>query len=204
MEPRELRSWLLCQPRPAAVGIVTGDQQQHKLEIGPGMQWIEVAKSVCALGPVRVEALDAKGNLIRVIGADELEPEEEEEETIEAGAGDLESQRFIVVAKLLADAYKHSTEVAFDKLAGLFDAVNRRSESLEKTVASLLRFREQQVLEAAAGADGEGGSFEQQLVAAMMQGKMQSELERAAVTAATKAVTNGVAKHPPAGENGTK
>jgi hypothetical protein len=191
MDVRELRGWLLCQPRPVSLRIVSADQQAHKLDIVQGVSWIQAAESVAALQPDLVEALDKDGNLIRAIRPNDVEAEEEKVES-PSQPSDPETLRLITFAKLLAEAYKHSTETAFDKLVALFDASNRRSELLERSLTTterlLRKAYEDQIataLESAGGAAAAaGGSFEETMLAALMQGKAQA--------AATKA--NGV--HP--------
>ena len=197
MTPRELRGWLLCQPRAASLRCVSADQGEHKLAIDPGTSWIKVAETVAALQPELVEALDAKGQLIRAIRPDEVAADEDAEPNVSLSQ-DPENARIITFAKLLADAYRHSTEVAFDKLAQLFDAVNRRSESLEKSLDAMLRIQRKAIEERLADSldpDGAGSqSFEQTMIAAMMQGKIQGEVEKAAVAAASSAVKPNGAK----------
>jgi len=107
-----------------------------------------------------------------------------------------------VFAKLLADAYKHSNDVAFDKLASLFDATNKRAESLEKTVQAVMRMREKQILDGAAEVDaGEGPLTLQDLLMGFLQGQQQATIAKAATAAATaagKEHANGAAKEPDA------
>src|SRR5712675_457807 len=59
MDAREIRGWLLCQPRPVSLRIVSADQQPHVLEIIQGMSWIQAAESVHALQPKLVELFQA-------------------------------------------------------------------------------------------------------------------------------------------------
>jgi hypothetical protein len=188
----------MAVPRPARVIIISGDQK-HQLDLVAGARWIEVAKSVMALQPDRVEALDAKGSLIRVVRPgdqpeDDDEDEDDDEGDLEA-IPDAESQRLITFAKLIANAYEHSTNVAFDKLGSLFDAVVRRSESQEKTIGTMDRLVQKLMLEKAAsmGASGEtsedGGPLTiESLIGAFLSGKAQSAVE------APPTKTNGVHK----------
>jgi hypothetical protein len=188
MDVRELRGWLLCQPRPTKLRVVAGDAQEHRIEVTAGMQWIQLAQSVAALQPDLVEALDDKGNLLRAVRPSEVSEDEEPADNTSLSQ-DPENARLITFAKLLADAYKHSTETAFDKLASLFEAVNRRSEAQERTIVTMERVQrkmfEDLVLQQAEGAQSGGGTLMEQMMAAFLQGQQQS-------AAAPK--PNGVAK----------
>ncbi len=200
MTVRDIRGWLLCQPHPSSLRILGADDAEHKFAIENGSSWVRVAESVHALQPVLLEALNAKGELIRATRPNEVD-EEEEEQTESFAVSDPESQRLIVFAKLLADAYKHSNDVAFDKLASLFDATNKRAESLEKTVQAVMRMREKQIIDGAAEVDAEGPLTLQDLLMGFLQGQQQAKIEgaaKAAATAAGKEHANGAAKEPDA------
>jgi hypothetical protein len=190
MDAKALRGWLLCQPRPYVVRTCDEHKAQNQIEVKPGVSWAHIAKSVAALRPVLVEALDASGNTIRAIrpedetDEDDDELDEPEDETMLL-SGDGESRRLITFAKLLADAYKHSNDVAFARLADLFDAVTRRSEAQEKALVALQRMLLSKVTD---GDEDSPASFEQTMLAAFMQGQAQQKAAKAAA-AATK--TNG-------------
>ncbi len=191
MDVREFRGWLLCQPRPKWLRIVTEDQAQHKFEMTAGISYIQAATSIFALKPELVEAFDEKDTLLRAIRPNEAAEEEEEEEV--SSPEDPESQRFITVAKLVAEAYRHSTEVAFEKLVALFEASNRRAETNERTVDQLnkllTKMAVKQIEEAAAGGEPQGSLLEQML-GAFLQGQQM----RAAEGAKPNGVVNGAAK----------
>ncbi len=191
-----MRGWLLCQPRPSSLRITGGDEQAHKFEITQGMRWTEAAQSVMALQPELVEALDDKGQLLRAIRPNDVEEEEEEGVSAEVLSipADPESQRLVIFAKLIADAYRHSTDVAFDKLGALFDAVVRKSESQEKTISALDRMLQKLVLEKVANAAGEGGEEGgpltlESLFGSFMQGKMAGAADKVANGATHKEPT---------------
>jgi len=190
MGPKEIRGWLLCQPRPAALRIVNDDQAPHTLEIKPGQSWAQTADSVHALRPELIEALDDGGKIIRAIRPGDVESDEEvEPEGIPMLANDPESARLMMFARLLADAYKHSTDVAFARLADLFEAVTSRAATLERTLDGLNRMMLRQAQEAAAeGGSEEGDSFEAMMMKAFMQGKAKAAAEKTAKT-------NGAAPH---------
>lgn len=193
MDSSAIRAWLLCQPRPHALRIVDGDKKEHHFQITPGITWRAAAESVFALQPEQVEALDAKGALLRAIRPREVEDDEATDEEEIAVVTDAETQRFVIVAKLLGDAYRHSTSTAFDKMTSMFDAVNRRAETLEKSLETTERMMrrqwEQQILAEASAASGEAGPVTMEgLIAAFMQGQAQK-----AAQGAVKDVVNGAA-----------
>lgn len=197
MDSNGIRNWLLCQPRPHSLRIIDGEKKEHHFEISKGVTWRAASESVLALQPEQVEALDEKGQMLRAIRPREIE-DEPEEEALEV-VTDSETQRFVIVAKLLGDAYRHSTSTAFDKMTSMFDAVNRRAETLEKSLEMMERMMrkqwEAQILADAqeASGGGPGGPITMEgLIAAFMQGQAQKAAE-----AATKTVVNGAASTTP-------
>lgn len=158
MNATQIRAWLLQQPRAACLRVLVGKDRQ---EIAvAGQSWAKLAATVEAMTPDRIEALDVGGNLIRAVRpADvddvEQEPEPDPDASTHAPptAYDPETTRFELVARLLADAHKFSVGVAFEKIVLIVDAQNRRSESLERALASaerLLRKQSEDLFEEAA------------------------------------------------------
>jgi len=204
MQPRELRAWLLMQPRPKSLRIVAGDGQIHKYEIAHGVRWIEAATTVASLQPEAVEAFDEKQNLLRAIRPDDVDdPPEPRNAAIDQ---DPENARLMTFARLIAEAYKDSREftaMAFDKLGELFASVVKKTESQERTIVAMDRAVQKLMLEkvadaAAGAADGEGPLTLDSLLQAMLQGKMQAEAERAMQKAVV--TTNGA----PSAKGGAK
>ncbi len=134
MSAREIRAWLLRQPRPATLRVRSADGADHELEIG-SQSWAQVAESVEALEPEVIEALDTNGKLLRA-----TRPADEAERPTSApsvparsvGAVAPEHALFAEFARHLAEAYRHSTEVAFERIVSLFDAMNQRSEAADR------------------------------------------------------------------------
>jgi hypothetical protein len=176
------------------------------MEISLPVRWVEIAHSVCSLQPVKVEAFDAKKNLLRAVRPDEIENDDRPPLNTSLEQ-DPENARLITFAKLIAEAYKDSREftaVAFDKLGELFQAVVRKSDSQEKTISALDRLVQKLMLEkVASGVEGAGGddgplTFES-LLQGMIQGKLQAEAEKHAA-----AVVNGAPNGAPAKKEGAK
>jgi hypothetical protein len=177
MDVTEIRGWLLCQPRASTLRVVSADDRHHEVATGAS-SWMAIAQSIHALGPTLIEAYDQDGKLIRAVRPDD-------DETNAAANGehapaaplvlppgtDPQSVMLIHFADLLAGAYRHSTDVAFERLASLFEAVNRRSEALERsldTTHRLLRRAYQDQLENAEPA--KEGDFLGELVGTMVAG----------------------------------
>jgi hypothetical protein len=204
MDAGSLRTWLLKQPRPSTLRIVTDNGTSQKVPCPEGVRWTEVAASVMAVRPELIEAYSDDGAMLRAVRPDEEQDDEDEEteaatpDVIDVPANaDAESQRLIIFARLISDAYRHSADVAFDKLAALFDAVVHRSEAQEKTISALDRLMQKMLLEkvAAAGAGRGGGESEdggeltiESLIQSFMQGKLQG--------AAANGTANGTHKEP--------
>lgn len=149
----QIRNWLICQPRPASIKL-SGEGEPRVIVIKSWMSWARTATTVAALNPDLIEAFDEQGELIRAANATQIEGPEDAVDsnavvaslytassTKNAQPFDAETARFELFAKLLGEAYervaeahKFSTQVAFDKMVDLFAAVNRRSESLEKSL----------------------------------------------------------------------
>lgn len=207
----QIRNWLICQPRPASIKL-SGEGEPRTIVIKSWMSWARTATTVAALNPDLIEAYDENGELIRAANATQIEGPEDAVDnnpcvpslytassTKNAQPFDPETQRFELFAKLLGEAYervaeahKFSTQVAFDKMVDLFAAVNRRSESLEKSLDGthkLLRRAwqdslEQAVEQAKAGEDGEGGFL----------GDLVKSYVSSAVAGGAPTPTNGKAK----------
>jgi hypothetical protein len=148
MAVKAIRYWLMRRPRPTFVRVVVG-KEVSEMTFDSRTSFARTAESLEAMDADRLEALDAERKLIRATKPAELDDAEQEAEPEEpeappppvgAVASDPETARFVLVANLLADAYKHSTEVAFSKLAEITDRMTRRTESTERTIESLRRF----------------------------------------------------------------
>lgn len=105
--------------------------------------WAAVAASITALDPDVVEALDEEGAILRVLSSDDMvKPAREALPPPPPPApkplsNDPETRRFELFATLLSDAYRHSTEVAFEKMVDLFAAVNKQGENTHKSLENM-------------------------------------------------------------------
>lgn len=146
-----LRTFLMRHPRPSTVRIQTLDGEEKAIAIDGRLPWVQIAGYVESLEPESLECLDADGRVLRGTLVADLE---------EGGAGDdglavpglaaaqpltarmkppddPQSAQLVLFAQLLADAYRHTTDVAFDKMISLFEQVNKRYELTEKALDRL-------------------------------------------------------------------
>jgi len=134
----ELRGWLLTQPRPASLKVITTDDRHHEVAVTAGVSWMAIAQSIGALEPALVEAYDTDLKLLRAVRPLEQHHGDGVSTnpaplSLPAGT-DPQSAMLLHFADLLAGAYRHSTDVAFERMIGLFEASNRRAESLERSL----------------------------------------------------------------------
>ena len=150
---RVIRSWIMQTPRPSTLRVTSEDGERQAIVCGSST-WAQVAVTVLALNPDKLEALDSQGQILRATSvldlyeadaggvedraattpAAPLPPQSRVPSLTELVGDDPESKRFALVAHLLADAYRHSTDVAFDKLAAFAQHQADRAGALERTV----------------------------------------------------------------------
>ncbi len=174
MNAVQIRAWLLQQPRAASLRVTCG-KEKSDVSVA-GQSWAKLAATVEAMQADQIQALDAGGNVLRAVRpADVDEPDDDAKPAAAvvsppAQAYDPETVRFELVAKLVAEAYRHSTEIAFTKMVDIVNAMGRRSESLERSLASaerVLRRQAEDLFDEAqtkAAEAGEGGDLAKQMV----------------------------------------
>jgi len=164
MIPATIRAWLIQQPKPTALRV-TLDGEARIINVGT-QTWARIASTVCALEPQLIEALDERGGVLRATRGETDDTAPEAPTHTPAGPPAMvDTATMQLVARLLADAYKHSTEVAFERLANLFDVVSRRTENLERSLAASERMR----LREAANFSTEGGGEQSELGSVLQQ-----------------------------------
>lgn len=186
---RKIRNWLLKHPKPAAVRVQLADDEVQTIEVSGS--FASVATSLEALDPMRLEALDSKDKLIRAIKVEQLDEsssEDDDESSTpdakrEAKRLERDSVMLTTFANLLAEAYKHSTTVAFSKMVELFEAVSKRGESMEKSLAATERLL-RKTYEQAANEAGDGEpSLLESVLSAFAAGKANGGVEQAVASA---------------------
>lgn len=193
MNAAQIRAWLLQQPRASSLRVTCG---KEKSDIAvAGQSWARLASTIEAMQADQIQALDVGGNVLRAVrpaDVDEVEPEEKPEPAaaaIPATAYDPETVRFKLVAELLADAHKFSVGVAFEKIVLIVDAQNRRSESLERSLASAERLLRKQAEDLFDEAAEKAANPEGDLIGDMVKGFVGT-----AMGGGAPATTNGKGK----------
>jgi hypothetical protein len=191
-----VRTWLLKQPRPATVRIKRANEVQTLTTDG-GQTWQQIATTIVGFEAETIDALDAKSGLIRSTTLDAIDDTETGSGTSETTVGsrlvlDAETARYKIFAEHVAEAYRFATGVAFERMVDLFSAVNRRSESLEKSLEATHRLLgkayQEQIDNALQKAEGDDPVTN--LLGAFMTGATQGAAEKSAVVP-----TNGKGKH---------
>lgn len=215
MAKPSVRLWLMQQPRPKAVRVKCSDGEVRLVEMSPERTWTDHAKTIASLGAVRLEALTADGAVLRATDTMDLESseaaaatpndEDVDEPTLAAAAAAANGdpavlmpmgavvRLLITIARLLADAHSQRTDVAFNRLVSLFDAVAEQSRNSQRQLEQL---RAQ--LESNAGKPKKSGGLDDIMMAAFLNG------QGAGAQAAVASVMPGVAAtEAPAPTNGT-
>ncbi len=197
MNAHQLRSWLLQQPRAAELRVQIG-KDKNTVSVS-GQSWAKLASTLQAMQADRIDAVDGGGNILRSVrpadvdDEDEAKPEAAPATTpsgLPAQAYDPETVRFELVAKLLSDAHRFSTGVAWDKMVEIVNAISKRGEALERALERterLLHRHAEDLLTEAEEKAAEAGADPLKDMAAAFMGSMGGDL----VNGKTKATTNG-------------
>lgn len=139
----QLRTWLMKSPRPTVITCTTANGDTT-LEIQPGQSWVNTAQTIAALEPLTVKAFNGD-KFLRAVKLEELDPGDDgadddgslnNHHTVQRAVAPNtpDGQLLGYFAGLIAEAYRHSTEVAFAKMVEVFHAVNTRTDLLEKQI----------------------------------------------------------------------
>lgn len=168
----KIRRWMLKSPRPETVRVRSSDDDTHDFPVGASVRWASLAESVNALDPVTIQCLNKSGTVERAIKVASWEPDDSKPAATQHEVApvelpdDPETARFVLVARLLAEAHKFATGVAYDKLASIVETMSTRMDHLEqKADRSDERYRqemydrmEDMLEQAAQQAEAGGGS----------------------------------------------
>jgi hypothetical protein len=186
----------MAPPRPISVTLTLSDGKPVSVARDPTKTWAIWASEIDALEPELIEAIDSTGRIIRSVKWSvfddaedgELATDTDDEQVATATAPRLtnaqdgqETARFRIFATELSAAYRHATDVAFERLVSICDLSNRRLETVERCLVATERalrvsYQEQleEALEDAKKAQG-GDTQLGQLVGAFLGGKAQGE-----------------------------
>lgn len=209
-----IRKILLKMPRPHTLRLKVADEVQM-MTIPPSPHWAEIAETIDNLDPELIEVLDSKGGLLRSAKSDQFDDQLVEDKQVASRAAqtrvafDAETERFKLVASLIADAYKWGNEVAWGKLVALFETVVTMGETKERTIGTFHKlveklYQENAQLAAESGVEQDPMT---QMMGAFLAGQMQGTGARtpaptpagvaAAAIAASAKPTNGASKASP-------
>lgn len=213
---RDLRSWLMSQPRPTTIRLMLADGKVEELACS-GQPWARLGESCAAMDPVTIFAVDANGKLLRAAKvadiADELEQLDEDPSSSSSSSSTTcsstpatmqrdETRGYLALmdkfGTLIAGAYEHATNVAFDKafdrMVNVVNLLMQSTMAMQKEAMNArveVRRMERDILdEAIEKADAGGdGDMMRQFVGAYFSGQASRIAEQA-----TTAVTSGAAK----------
>lgn len=210
MNSETLQKWLKQKPRPIKVTVHDEDGGVHEVSVqGPVPR---IADTIIALRPEQLNALGSDGTVLRAMRpnddagdwANEDDPPQRPQHRarnpgmfpklpdIPLASIDPESMRFILVAQLLSEAYRHATETAFDRLSDIVDSWSSRSEAVE-TARDQLHRAQIRVLQdqienlgavPAAGDEGLLGSMFAQFLGGAQAGRSGQAPQQSAAAAA--------------------
>jgi hypothetical protein len=177
-----LRGWLLQQPRPASLRVQAEDGQVHEIDCGTTRSWAKLAETVAAVSPVQIEALDASKKLLRAVRPEETAEAPQRALTPAVASSvhryDAETARFQTFATLLADAYRHSSEIAFAKLVELYEVNVQASVAQSREVENLLRLLRKEWEQKMEAADEPDGTELQTMLGALSTGLQAAAAEK--------------------------
>lgn len=198
-----LRTFLMKHPRPTRIDVGTTSGEVKRLDVSPDVTWSHLADAVEILQPVTVQCIDSEGTVLRAIKHEDLDIDEREPAAAPsvqpymarmqlATPQDPQSAMLLMFAQLLSDAYRHTTDIAFARMVDLFEAVNTRHASTERSL-ELMHKLLRKALETAGTTEPEAAP---DMLGNMLGAFLQSQGEgQAAATAAkkppTRPVTNG-------------
>lgn|SRR5574343_1382409 len=154
---KEIRSWLMCAPRPTSVRLQQADGQVHELAC-TGQPWARLGESCAAIDAVTIFALDAQGKMIRVAKVADIAGEldeygDDESCSSSSGSNSSGSSSSAVLEQharmqrddnramlatldrfgtLLADAYRHATETAFARMVSVVQLQSEANVAMQR------------------------------------------------------------------------
>lgn len=220
---RDIRSWLMSQPRPTTIRLMLADGKVEELACA-GQPWARLGESCAAMDPVTIWKIDAGGKVLGCSKTADLVGSEDDE-VAAAGADAIapparmerdESRAMLAVldkfGQLLAAAYQHATTTAFDQMVRVAELHSNATVSMQRELVNarieVRRLERDMLQEAIDKAEEAGdGDMMRQFVGAYFSGQAERFAQQA-----TNAVAGGTAsgaagnkpngKAPPGKPNG--
>lgn len=133
MDEKEIRSFLVANPRGAKILVRTSDDEVREFSSpnGRGVTWAHVARSIDALEHVYLELQDEEGKVLRATKTTGDKADAVKSAPAAVIHSDPETARLAAFAAHLADAYKFSSGLAFTKIVELAQMQNERMQAIE-------------------------------------------------------------------------
>ena len=142
---RDIRSWLMTQPRPTTIRLMLADGKVEELACA-GQPWARLGESCAAMDPVTVFAVDAAGKLLRAAKVADIAEGFEDDDTpcsstVDAVAAPAQMQRddpramLAVLDKfgsLLAAAHEFSVKTAFAEMVNVVTIFSTATTAMQK------------------------------------------------------------------------
>lgn len=194
-----LPRWLRRAPSAVKVRAMLEDGTERIVNVGDpkdNRRWGKCARTLLGLRAVKVEALDAKGDVLRVVDLEDDEQAQERADKKKREREAAESSR-VQIARLLKEAYTAGAEAhaeayktAFNMNTNMANAVIQAFTKNVTMINGLLR----RLAVAEAGTEGEGGgAVERMLAGAIMGGMVPETRGPGRPTNAERAARNGAA-----------
>lgn len=155
-----IRAWLLKQPRPEIVRVISLDGAEH--EVRCGRRWADTARAICTLDPATLHALSADGDVLRaerIVETGVPEPQDDREPLTVPSilSRDPETARIITFAQLLERAHEKSNDFVRDFGKILIERIDRQDDELTRVREEARQeFRERMRVEMESMQEGEG------------------------------------------------
>lgn len=153
IDEKELRSTLVKQPQPARILVRTQDGEDHDVAGAGkgGRTWAAVARTIMALEPELVQLFDEQGTLLRAVHKDQANVDAPTSPAAVYSASPLhadpETARLVHFANLLADAWRFSTGIAFQKIVELQQQQTDRAIAAENRMERIEAARQRELKE---------------------------------------------------------
>lgn len=128
-----VRVWLIKKPHPVLIRVVSKAGEEHDVKPPPRPRWRSVAETIVSLDPKSMHALDAVGSILRAEDVDSKDAVAASDGMVTPVGLDAESQRFMLVAKLLAGAHEKSNEFVKEFAKILMDRTDQMEARLERS-----------------------------------------------------------------------
>jgi len=168
-----LRSWLRKAPTPHSLRVVTAEGLQDiAVDQSDARKWARAAETIEALAPTRLDALDAKGKLLRSVP---LAPVDDDETPAKEAAP---TSKLAELAKHLNNAADNSAKHVRESTKEAMDAMVRvcgvAVSSLEKVAGSMDRLSRR--LEAAQAAVNAGEAESEDVPSILLRGLVMKQM----------------------------